>query len=249
MRQPLVIGNWKMNGTRQMVQALLSTLVSKNTELTRAKVVVCPPYLYIPLAMELLRGTSILLGGQDVWVESEGAFTGDVSAAMLADFGCSWVIVGHSERRSLHAEDDYLVAKKAMAAQMAGLVPIICVGETLDEREEGRTKTVIARQLDAVLETVGIQMFASAVIAYEPVWAIGTGRTATPQQAQEIHEYIRQRIAINNADIASSLRILYGGSVKPKNAAELFNQPDIDGGLIGGASLNGIDFIEICRAV
>lgn len=249
MRQPLVIGNWKMNGTRQMVQALLGTLVSKNTELTRAKVVVCPPYLYIPLAMELLRGTSILLGGQDVWVESEGAFTGDVSAAMLADFGCSWVIVGHSERRSLHAEDDYLVAKKAMAAQMAGLVPIICVGETLDEREEGRTKTVIARQLDAVLETVGIQMFASAVIAYEPVWAIGTGRTATPQQAQEIHEYIRQRIAINNADIASSLRILYGGSVKPKNAAELFNQPDIDGGLIGGASLNGIDFIEICRAV
>lgn len=249
MRQPLVIGNWKMNGTRQMVQALLSTLVSKNTELTRAKVVVCPPYLYIPLAMELLRGTSILLGGQDVWVESEGAFTGDVSAAMLADFGCSWVIVGHSERRSLHAEDDYLVAKKAMAAQMAGLVPIICVGETLDEREEGRTKTVIARQLDAVLETVGIQMFASAVIAYEPVWAIGTGRTATPQQAQEIHGYIRQRIAINNADIASSLRILYGGSVKPKNAAELFNQPDIDGGLIGGASLNGIDFIEICRAV
>lgn len=249
MRQPLVIGNWKMNGTRQMVQALLSTLVSKNTELTRAKVVVCPPYLYIPLAMELLRGTSILLGGQDVWVESEGAFTGDVSAAMLADFGCSWVIVGHSERRSLHAEDDYLVAKKAMAAQMAGLVPIICVGETLDEREEGRTKAVIARQLDAVLETVGIQMFASAVIAYEPVWAIGTGRTATPQQAQEIHEYIRQRIAINNADIASSLRILYGGSVKPKNAAELFNQPDIDGGLIGGASLNGIDFIEICRAV
>jgi len=199
--------------------------------------------------MELLRGTSILLGGQDVWVESEGAFTGDVSAAMLADFGCSWVIVGHSERRSLHAEDDYLVAKKAMAAQMAGLVPIICVGETLDEREEGRTKAVIARQLDAVLETVGIQMFASAVIAYEPVWAIGTGRTATPQQAQEIHEYIRQRIAINNADIASSLRILYGGSVKPKNAAELFNQPDIDGGLIGGASLNGIDFIEICRAV
>jgi len=249
MRQPLVIGNWKMNGTRQMVQALLGTLVSKNTELTRAKVVVCPPYLYIPLAMELLRGTSILLGGQDVWVESEGAFTGDVSAAMLADFGCSWVIVGHSERRSLHAEDDYLVAKKAMAAQMAGLVPIICVGETLDEREEGRTKAVIARQLDAVLETVGIQMFASAVIAYEPVWAIGTGRTATPQQAQEIHEYIRQRIAINNADIASSLRILYGGSVKPKNAAELFNQPDIDGGLIGGASLNGIDFIEICRAV
>lgn len=249
MRQPLVIGNWKMNGTRQMVQALLGTLVSKNTELTRAKVVVCPPYLYIPLAMELLRGTSILLGGQDVWVESEGAFTGDVSAAMLADFGCSWVIVGHSERRSLHAEDDYLVAKKAMAAQMAGLVPIICVGETLDEREKGRTKTVIARQLDAVLETVGIQMFASAVIAYEPVWAIGTGRTATPQQAQEIHEYIRQRIAINNADIASSLRILYGGSVKPKNAAELFNQPDIDGGLIGGASLNGIDFIEICRAV
>lgn len=249
MRQPLVIGNWKMNGTRQMVQALLGTLVSKNTELTRAKVVVCPPYLYIPLAMELLRGTSILLGGQDVWVESEGAFTGDVSAAMLADFGCSWVIVGHSERRSLHAEDDYLVAKKAMAAQMAGLVPIICVGETLDEREEGRTETVIARQLDAVLETVGIQMFASAVIAYEPVWAIGTGRTATPQQAQEIHEYIRQRIAINNADIASSLRILYGGSVKPKNAAELFNQPDIDGGLIGGASLNGIDFIEICRAV
>lgn len=235
--------------TRQMVQALLGTLVSKNTELTRAKVVVCPPYLYIPLAMELLRGTSILLGGQDVWVESEGAFTGDVSAAMLADFGCSWVIVGHSERRSLHAEDDYLVAKKAMAAQMAGLVPIICVGETLDEREEGRTKAVIARQLDAVLETVGIQMFASAVIAYEPVWAIGTGRTATPQQAQEIHEYIRQRIAINNADIASSLRILYGGSVKPKNAAELFNQPDIDGGLIGGASLNGIDFIEICRAV
>lgn len=249
MRQPLVIGNWKMNGTRQMVQALLSTLVSKNTELTRAKVVVCPPYLYIPLAMELLRGTSILLGGQDVWVESEGAFTGDVSAAMLADFGCSWVIVGHSERRSLHAEDDYLVAKKAMAAQMAGLVPIICVGETLDEREKGRTKTVIARQLDAVLETVGIQMFASAVIAYEPVWAIGTGRTATPQQAQEIHEYIRQRIAINNADIASSLRILYGGSVNPGNAAELFNQPDIDGGLIGGASLNGIDFIEICRAV
>lgn len=248
MRKPLVVGNWKMNGTKQMVQALLGALVASNTENDGAEVVVCPPYLYIPLAMKLLHGTSISVGGQDVWVESDGAFTGDISAAMLADFGCSWVIVGHSERRSLHAEDNYLVAKKVMAAQMAGLVPIICVGETLDEREDGKTEAVIARQLDAVLETAGIQSFASAVIAYEPVWAIGTGRTATPQQAQEIHEYIRQRIAINNADIALSLRILYGGSVKPGNAAELFNQPDIDGGLIGGASLNAVDFIQICRA-
>lgn len=248
MRKPLVVGNWKMNGTKQMVQALLGALVASNTENDGAEVVVCPPYLYIPLVMKLLHGTSISIGGQDVWVESDGAFTGDISAAMLADFGCSWVIVGHSERRSLHAEDNYLVAKKVMAAQMAGLVPIICVGETLDEREDGKTEAVIARQLDAVLETAGIQSFASAVIAYEPVWAIGTGRTATPQQAQEIHEYIRQRIAINNADIALSLRILYGGSVKPGNAAELFNQPDIDGGLIGGASLNAVDFIQICRA-
>lgn len=248
MRKPLVVGNWKMNGTKQMVQALLGALVASNTENDGAEVVVCPPYLYIPLAMKLLHGTSISIGGQDVWVESDGAFTGDISAAMLADFGCSWVIVGHSERRSLHAEDNYLVAKKVMAAQMAGLVPIICVGETLDEREDGKTEAVIARQLDAVLETAGIQSFASAVIAYEPVWAIGTGRTATPQQAQEIHEYIRQRIAINNADIALSLRILYGGSVKPGNAAELFNQPDIDGGLIGGASLNAVDFIQIYRA-
>lgn len=248
MRKPLVVGNWKMNGTKQMVQALLGALVANNTENGRAEIVVCPPYLYIPLAMKLLHGTSISIGGQDVWLESDGAFTGDISAAMLADFGCSWVIVGHSERRSLHAEDDCLVAKKVMTAQMAGLVPIICVGETLDEREDGKTEPVIARQLDAVLETAGIQSFASAVIAYEPVWAIGTGRTATPQQAQEIHEYIRQRIAINNADIALSLRILYGGSVKPGNAAELFNQPDIDGGLIGGASLNAVDFIQICRA-
>lgn len=249
MRQPLVIGNWKMNGTRQMVQALLGTLVSKNTELTRAKVVVCPPYLYIPLAMELLRGTSILLGGQDVWVESEGAFTGDVSAAMLADFGCSWVIVGHSERRSLHAEDDYLVAKKAMAAQMAGLVPIICVGETLDEREEGRTKAVIARQLDAVLETVGIQMFASAVIAYEPVWAIGTGLTPTIADVAEVHSFIRAQVAKRFGQaVADGVRIQYGGSVKPSNAKELMSVADVDGALVGGASLKADDFFGIANA-
>jgi triosephosphate isomerase len=195
-----------------------------------------------------LAGTVISWGGQNLSAEQSGAFTGEVAASMLTDFGCKYVIVGHSERRTLYGEDDSQVARKYAAARAAGLKPILCVGETLEERERGVTEEVVARQLDAVINLEGVSALADGVIAYEPVWAIGTGVTATPEQAQEVHAFIRKRVGSRDMDVADNLRILYGGSMKPDNAAELIAKPDIDGGLIGGASLKAADFLAICKA-
>ncbi len=248
MRQPLVAGNWKMNGSRESVAALLEGLKAGIGQVGKAEVAVCPPSIFIPQVEEALRGTPIAWGGQDVSTEASGAYTGEISASMLLDFGCAYAIVGHSERRTLHCESDELVARKFAAARGAGLKPILCVGETLEEREQGVTEQVCARQIDAVLDREGVAALADAVIAYEPVWAIGTGKVASPEQAQEVHAFIRGRIAARDAGVAEGLRILYGGSMKPDNAAELLAKPDIDGGLIGGASLKAGDFLGICLA-
>jgi triosephosphate isomerase len=248
MRKPLVAGNWKMNGSLAGVRDLLEGIKAGVAAVQNAEVAVCPPFVFIPEAEQRLQGTAIAWGGQDLSIEPSGAFTGEVAASMLQDFGCKYVIVGHSERRTYHAESDELVAKKYAAAQAAGLVPILCLGETLDEREAGITEQVVARQLDALLDLQGVEALRDGVIAYEPVWAIGTGRTATPEQAQEVHAFIRQRVADKSAEVAAGLRILYGGSMKPDNAKELMDKPDIDGGLIGGASLKADDFLGICTA-
>ncbi len=249
MRRLLVVGNWKLNGTLSSTKELLTGVLGGMSEVTAADVGVCPPYPYLLPAAELLQGSAVALGAQDVCDQDVGAFTGEVSAPMLVDVGCSLVIVGHSERRSIYGESDEFTAKKFAAAQRSGLTPILCVGETLDEREQGVTETVVARQLDAVVALAGMDALATAVIAYEPVWAIGTGKTASPEQAQDVHAFIRQRLAASNEAVASKVQILYGGSVKPGNAAELFAKPDIDGGLIGGASLKAEDFLGICSAV
>lgn len=248
MRQPLVAGNWKMNGSRESVVALLEGLKQGIDQVQVAEVVVCPPFIYIPEVQARLQGSAIAWGGQDVSSEASGAFTGELSTAMLLDFGCKYVIVGHSERRAYHGESDQLVARKYAAARAAGLVPILCVGETLDQRESGITEDVVARQLDAVIELEGVAALADGVVAYEPVWAIGTGKTASPEQAQDVHAFIRGRVAARDAGVADGLRILYGGSMKPDNAAELLAKRDIDGGLIGGASLKAEDFLGICKA-
>ncbi len=245
MRQPLVAGNWKMNGSRASVATLLDGLKAGVGEVRNAEMAVCPPFIYIPQVQEALRGTAISWGGQDISTEASGAFTGEISAAMLLDFGCTYAIVGHSERRTLHGESDELVAKKFAVARAAGLKPILCIGETLEEREQGITEQVCARQLDAVIELEGVAALADSVIAYEPVWAIGTGKVASPEQAQDVHAFIRGRIAALDGAVAEGLRILYGGSMKPGNAAELLAKPDIDGGLIGGASLKAEDFLGI----
>lgn len=247
-RRPFVAGNWKMNASRADAGALLAALKGALSGRKSAEVAVCPPFLYIPLAAEVLAGSVIAWGGQNLDTHVAGAYTGEVSGPMLKDYGCAYVIVGHSERRALYGESDALVAEKFAAAQSAGLVPILCVGETLAEREAGQTESVVARQLDAVLAKNGIASFVNAVIAYEPVWAIGTGKTATAGQAQEVHAFIRARLAGLNAGVAQGLRILYGGSVKGSNAKELFSQPDVDGGLIGGASLKADEFLTIVHA-
>jgi len=249
MRRPLVAGNWKMHGSRAEAGRLICELISIAAGGGAADIVVCPPFVYLAEAGQRLRGNAILLGAQDVCAEDIGAHTGEVSASMLADVGCRFVIVGHSERRALYGEDDALVARKFAAVLRQGLVPILCVGESLEERERSATHEVVTRQLAAVLGIAGIAGFGAAVVAYEPVWAIGTGRTATPEQAQEVHALIRGRIAEKDATIAASLRVLYGGSVKASNAAELFAKPDVDGGLIGGASLKADEFGRICAAV
>jgi triosephosphate isomerase len=237
-----------MNGSRAANDALLDALLSRLPADPAAEVVVCPPFVYLPDVVRALRDSNVVVGAQDVCAEAAGPYTGEVSAAMLRDVGCRWVIVGHSERRALYFESESLVARKFAAALALDLMPILCVGEHLADREAGRTTEVVARQLDAVVELCGIQAFARAVVAYEPVWAIGTGRTASPQQAQEVHGFIRGRLAQRDANIASSLRVLYGGSVKAANAAELFGQPDVDGGLIGGASLQAEEFAAIVAA-
>jgi triosephosphate isomerase (TIM) len=248
MRQPMVAGNWKMNGSRKANEALLEGVREALSSPVKAEVVVCPPYVYLPQVAGLIGGLPVALGAQNVSDQDAGAFTGEVSGEMLADVGCRYVIVGHSERRSLYAEDDAFTARKFAAARRHGLKPILCVGELLEERESGVTEQVVARQLDAVMDLEGVAALSDAVVAYEPVWAIGTGRTATPEQAQAVHAFIRARVAERDAAVAEGLRILYGGSVKADNAAELFSQPDIDGGLIGGASLKAADFMAICRA-
>jgi triosephosphate isomerase len=248
MRQPLVAGNWKMNGSRAGVVDLLDGIKAGMGDVNTAEVAVCPPFVFIPEAAARLQGTAVAWGGQNLSTHGSGAYTGEVAASMLTDFGCKYVIVGHSERRTLYGEDDAVVAEKFEVARKAGLVPIFCVGETLEEREAGATEAVVARQLDAVLDRFGAQALGAGVIAYEPVWAIGTGRTATPEQAQDVHAFIRGRVAAKDAVVAAGVRILYGGSMKPDNAVELMAKPDIDGGLIGGASLKASDFLAICRA-
>ena len=248
MRQKLVAGNWKMHGGLEANAALLRSVAAGAAGLGQVAVAVCVPYPYLAQAQSLLTGTHVAWGAQNLSEHAKGAYTGEVSASMLSDFGCRYVLVGHSERRSLYGEGDALVAVKFMAAQAAGLCPVLCVGETLAERERGETAAVVAAQIDAVLGVAGIEAFAKAVVAYEPVWAIGTGRTATSDQAQEVHAAIRAQLASVDGRVAGALQILYGGSVKPGNAQELFGMPDIDGGLIGGASLVGEDFLAICRA-
>jgi len=248
MRQPLVAGNWKMHGHRAENATLVRGLIDQLRPEMTAEVLICPPFPYLLETARLLKDSEIALGGQSVCAEAVGAFTGEVSAGMLKDVGCRYVLVGHSERRQVYGESDALVARKFVAAQSQKLVPVLCVGETLDEREGNQTLTVVSRQIDAVLEVAGIGALGSAVIAYEPVWAIGTGRTASPEQAQEVHAMIRARVAALNAIIGGSVRILYGGSVKASNARELFAMPDIDGGLVGGASLKADEFAQICAA-
>ena len=252
MRRPIVAGNWKMHGTRSENARLIEEITSRypaDMAAEAGECVICPPYVYLQEVGRLLRESSaIVLGAQDVCADAQGAFTGEVSATMLKDVGCQYVIVGHSERRLLYRESDQLVARKFAAAHAKALVPILCVGEQLADRETGRTREVVARQLDAVLELCGTRTLANAVIAYEPVWAIGTGRNATPDQAQEVHAFIRARIGAQDDTIAASTRILYGGSVKASNAAELFAMPDVDGGLIGGASLKADEFLAILAA-
>jgi triosephosphate isomerase len=244
----MVAGNWKMHGSRADNARLVDDILRADLGEGGPEILLCPPFVYLWETGRLLRDTSLSLGAQDVCAAAIGAHTGEVSAAMLKDVGCSHVIVGHSERRALYGEDDQIVARKFMAAQREGLIPILCVGETLEERERGRTEEVVARQLDAVLDVAGAAGFGRAVLAYEPVWAIGTGKNATPGQAQDVHALLRARIAAKDAKMAACLRILYGGSVKAANAAELFAMPDVDGGLVGGASLNGDEFRRICEA-
>jgi triosephosphate isomerase len=248
MRRPIVAGNWKLHGSRAENARLIEDIMAQLPAKAPALCVVCPPFVYLQECARLLRGSSIELGAQDVCAEAQGAFTGEVSAAMLKDVGCEYVIVGHSERRLIYRESDQLVARKFAAAQSKALIPILCVGEQLADREANRTQDVVQRQLDAVLELCGAEAFNHAVIAYEPVWAIGTGRNATPEQAQEVHAFIRARLSGRNAKIAAETRILYGGSVKAGNAAELFAMPDVDGGLIGGASLKADEFLAILAA-
>lgn len=248
MRQSLVVGNWKMNGSIQSNQSLLEGLKQNIASVPAAAVAVCPPFVYLQQVGDLLKGTPIAWGAQNVSQEAPGAFTGEIAVNMLVDFNCKYVIVGHSERRALYGESDELVAKKFACVQAAGLVPILCVGELLEQRESGETEQVVKRQLDAVINLQGVASLAKAVIAYEPVWAIGTGKTATPQQAQEVHAFIRKQIADQNAEVAEQVQILYGGSVKGNNAADLFTMTDIDGGLIGGASLKTDEFLTICQA-
>ena len=248
MRGFLVAGNWKMHGSSSVNAGLVRSLVAGAPKATAVRLLVCPPYPYLKEVGGMLGGTGIALGSQNVSQHSSGAHTGEVSPDMLLDCGCEFVIVGHSERRATMHESSALVAEKFAAAMAVGLKPILCVGETLREREGGDTARVIDSQLDAVLARCGSGVFASAVIAYEPVWAIGTGRTATPEQAQEMHAHIRRRLAGEDAATADRVQILYGGSVKGDNAAGLFAMPDIDGGLIGGASLKADDFLAIAVA-
>jgi triosephosphate isomerase (TIM) len=247
MRKKIVAGNWKLHGSRAFAHALLKAVIESKPQ-SAAEIVVLPPMPYLSELIERYAEKGLLFGAQDVSVNEQGAFTGEVSASILLDVGCRYGLVGHSERRQLHSESNELIAAKFAAAKKAGLTPILCVGETLHQREAEQTQWAIQKQLQAIIQVSGPQAFENAVLAYEPVWAIGTGKTATPQQAQDVHAFIRSELSAQDAKIASSLPILYGGSVKPTNAAELFSQPDVDGGLIGGASLIADDFLAIVAA-
>ena len=247
MRRKIVAGNWKLHGSRDFATGLVAELVA-GLPLQGVEMVVLPPLPYLGDLIEDFERHPIAFGAQDVSCNDKGAYTGEVSAAMLVDVGARYGLVGHSERRQYHAESSDLVAAKFQAAKHAGLVPILCVGETLEQREAGQTEAVIAAQLEPVLDLAGVEAFSGAVVAYEPVWAIGTGRTASPEQAQAVHAFIRGVVKGRDARIGDSLPLLYGGSVKPDNAAELFAQADVDGGLVGGASLVASDFLAIARA-
>lgn len=239
----LIAGNWKMHGTQSFTKELISYLL-ENTKNTEHEIAVFPPYPYLLLIQELLHASSIQFGAQDVSAHDTGAYTGEVSASMLADVGCRYVLIGHSERRAYHQETNEIIAEKCQLAHQNKLVPILCVGETQFERDAGSTYDVISSQLASLLDSTFLE---HAIIAYEPVWAIGTGKTATPDEAQAVHRFIREKIAKKNSSIADKIRILYGGSVKASNAAELFSMPDIDGGLIGGASLKKEEFVALCQ--
>ncbi len=249
MRQMMVAGNWKMHGSVAFTRDMIQTLTANVTVNEAVTLLVCPPMLYLTQAIHAAAKSSIRVGAQNcAQIQTTGAYTGEVSATMLADVGCQYVILGHSERRALYGETDAVVAEKTKVALATGLTPLVCVGETLTEREAGQAEAIIAAQLDAVSNVIGAAGWSNAIIAYEPVWAIGTGKTATPEQAQEIHAFIRQHLAKLDVNMANAMTILYGGSVKPDNAASIFSQPDVDGGLIGGASLNSDDFAKIYAA-
>jgi triosephosphate isomerase len=248
MREFLIAGNWKMNGSTAANAELVAGIMAGVPQGSGFSLLVCPPFPYVAAVAAQAEGSKVRVGAQNVSEHDKGAFTGEVAPGMLRDVGAEYVIVGHSERRALYGESSAQVAAKFVAAQAAGLVPILCVGETLEEREAGDTEAIVDGQLDAVLDAAGIGAFASAVIAYEPVWAIGTGMTATPEQAQDVHRHIRARLAAHDEDVAGRVQILYGGSMKGENAAGLLAQPDIDGGLIGGASLKAEDFLAIAAA-
>ncbi|MEH6648584.1 MAG: triose-phosphate isomerase [Motiliproteus sp.] len=248
MRQPLVAGNWKMNGSSASISELMAALKPEVSNLRGVDVAVCPPAAYLDRVASLVGDSGIGLGAQAASEFDHGAYTGETSVAMLKELGCRYVLLGHSERRALFAETDQQVAAKYLAAKQGGLVPVLCVGETLDQRERGQAESVIAAQLNAVIDAHGVESLQGAVVAYEPVWAIGTGKTASPEQAQQIHSAIRQLVAQKSPSVANQLVILYGGSVNSGNAESLFSMADIDGGLVGGASLKADEFIAICRA-
>ncbi|MCQ9426808.1 triose-phosphate isomerase [Pseudomonas sp. LJDD11] len=248
MKPNLVIGNWKMNGDQQTNEVLLRNVLASQTNEGHLEVAICPPFPYLASVAAHLQDTNVVLGAQNLSPATHGAFTGEVSASMLRDIGCRYVLVGHSERRALFGETNEVVAQKFAAAIEQGLIPVLCVGETLDERRAGITNSVVTTQMTAVIKHAGIEKLTRGVIAYEPVWAIGTGETASPEQAQAVHQHIRGVIGSFNKQAAIDLQILYGGSVKADNAKALFSQPDIDGGLIGGASLDAASFIAICNA-
>ncbi|MDY2796934.1 triose-phosphate isomerase [[Pasteurella] aerogenes] len=247
-RRPLVMGNWKLNGSKAFTKELIAGLKAELAGVDGCDVAIAPPVMYLAEAEAALAGSQIALGSQNVDVNVQGAFTGDISTAMLKDFGAKYIIIGHSERRTYHKESDEFIAKKFAALKEAGLVPVLCIGESEAENEAGKTQEVCARQIDAVINALGVEAFNGAVIAYEPIWAIGTGKSATPAQAQAVHAFIRGHIAAKSQAVADQVIIQYGGSVNDANAAELFTQPDIDGALVGGASLKAPAFAVIVKA-
>jgi triosephosphate isomerase len=247
MRKTIVAGNWKMNASKDSVESLVTDILSGASDVS-AEIIVCAPFPYLSQVEVLIEGSNLMLGAQNLNLNASGAFTGEVSAEMIKDFGANHVIVGHSERRSLYGETSEIVAEKTKAAIDSGLTPILCLGESLDQRESGKTESVVSEQLNKVIKMVGIEAFNNIIVAYEPVWAIGTGMTATPEQAQAVHKFIRDLLASSDQNIADKTAILYGGSMNAGNAVELISCSDIDGGLIGGAALKAEDFLQICKA-